>query len=245
MSPIRAVLLDLGGPILNEDAEYARWEAFLVDLLREAGIPVEPERFRQAVAEAIRACEAHAHRAALWRFTKPNVSLFSQLAEAFRAYAQPLVQQLQGVVVREEAQRVIPQLSRAYTLALAGNQPAAVLSLLEKADLLKHFRWRYVSEQMGVVKPAPLFFRMILEGLGVQPQEAVMVGDRLDHDVFPARLLGLTTVRVLVGPYAGQEPPSPLHVPHATVRSLAELPMCLERLEREGGDPTGRTSARA
>jgi len=49
------------------------------------------------------------------------------------------------------------------------------------------------------------------------------VGDRLDCDVLPAKLIGMKTVRVLLGPYAEQVPISPLHTPDRTIRDLTEL----------------------
>ena len=233
MSPIRAVLLDLGGPVLNEDAEYASWDDSLVQALRTDGVPVGSGEFRRVVHQAVRSCDSNPWLSALWHFTQPDLVRFARLRQAFRVHAQAFLEDPEGVFVRDEAKRTIPELALAYKLALAGNQPATVLRLLEDAELLRHFHWPYVSEQMGVAKPVPLFFRMILDGLGVEAQEAVMVGDRLDHDVFPARLVGMRTVRVLVGPYAKQEPPSPLHVPHATVQSLAELPVRLKTLEQD------------
>ena len=84
---------------------------------------------------------------------------------------------------------------------------------------------------MGIAKPSPLFFRMILEGIGVGPEEAVMVGDRLDHDIFPAKLLGMRTVRVLLGPYRHQEPPTFLYVPHVSIPDLSQLVGALKKME--------------
>ena len=95
---------------------------------------------------------------------------------------------------------------------------------------MERFAFQLVSEEMGVSKPNPLFFQIILDFLGVEPKEAVMVGDRLDLDIFPAKFLGLRTVRVLVGPYTAQEPPAPDYEPDLTITSLAELPEALAKL---------------
>ncbi|MBC7093582.1 HAD family hydrolase, partial [Candidatus Bipolaricaulota bacterium] len=214
---------------LNEDAEYASWEAFLVGALRAEGLAVAAEEFAQAVEAAITRCDPNAHLAALWRFVRPDVDRFYRLRTAFRDHQRALLSNPRVVRVRPEATRVIPELADRFVLALAANQPAVVLDLLRAEGLLGYFRWPYVSEGMGVAKPALLFFRMILDGLSVAPEEAVMVGDRLDHDVLPAKLLGMRTVRVLVGPYADQIPISPLHCPDRTVTDLAALPAVLNQ----------------
>lgn len=231
---VRAVLVDLGGPVLNEDAEYAAWARFLQEALAAEGIAVAGEEFAREVERGIGRCDPNPYLSAVWAFLRPDVERFRRIRNAFREHAQALAADLPGVEVRPEAQEVIPLLADQYLLAIAANQPITVCSLLERVGLLHHFRWRYVSEEMGIAKPSPLFFRMILDGLGVEAAEAVMVGDRLDFDVYPARLLGMKTVRVLVGPYAGQEPPTPWHVPERTVASLAEVPSAVAEIEGGG-----------
>ena len=54
-------------------------------------------------------------------------------------------------------------------------------------------------------------------------EDAVMVGDRSDNDIAPARRLGMQTIRILRGPSAFSEPPSAEDRPEFTIRTLAEL----------------------
>ncbi|MCX7844509.1 MAG: HAD family hydrolase [Candidatus Bipolaricaulota bacterium] len=225
---IRAILLDLGGPVFNEDAEYRAWTELVLEELARAGRTVPPGEFAAALQEELARGEPNPWLSAGWRFVRPDLAKFKGLLAAFRARNAAFQQELPGVFVRPEAKEAIPKLAERYVLALAANQPPKALELLEDAGLLRHFWWREVSDTMGVAKPRPLFFRIILDALGLRPEEAVMVGDRLDHDIFPARLLGMSTLRVLVGPYAQQRPLSPLHVPQREVSSLAEVFSALE-----------------
>jgi HAD superfamily hydrolase (TIGR01549 family) len=50
------------------------------------------------------------------------------------------------------------------------------------------------SRAHGYVKPHPTIFRAALEQLGVEPANAVMVGDSLEEDVEGARALGLRAI---------------------------------------------------
>lgn len=227
---VRAVLLDLGGPVLDESAEYASWEAFLVEALAAEGYAVTAVGLRSVVQGEIACCNSNAHLAAVWRFVRPDVERFRRLRDAFREHGRAFLANPRGVFVRPEAREIVPALAARYSLGIAANQPTTVLALLERVGLLACFRWQHVSEGMGVSKPSLLFFQMILGGLGVRAEEAVMVGDRLDFDVYPAKLLGMKTVRVLVGPYAGQQPPTPWHVPDHTVANLSEVPAALTKL---------------
>ncbi len=47
------------------------------------------------------------------------------------------------------------------------------------------------------------FYKSILKKLGAGPGECAVVGDREDADILPARAVGMSTIRVLTGKYAG------------------------------------------
>ena len=53
------------------------------------------------------------------------------------------------------------------------------------------------SEEVGFAKPQPEIFLYALEQLGVEPLDAMFVGDRLETDVQGAANLGMTTVQAL------------------------------------------------
>lgn len=53
------------------------------------------------------------------------------------------------------------------------------------------------SEEVGFAKPQPEIFLHALDRLGVDPLDAMYVGDRLDTDVQGAAAVGMTTVQAL------------------------------------------------
>jgi putative hydrolase of the HAD superfamily len=65
---------------------------------------------------------------------------------------------------------------------------------IQGAGLEAYFDAICVSGDVGEGKPDAKPFRVILERLGVQPDEALMVGDRLDTDVAGARSAGIRAV---------------------------------------------------
>ncbi|MBI5228560.1 HAD family hydrolase [Candidatus Micrarchaeota archaeon] len=70
----------------------------------------------------------------------------------------------------------------------------------KRFGLEKYFDCIVLSDETGARKPSPLIFRKALDELNVKPSEAVMVGNRLDNDVVPAKKLGMQTVLVAGGP---------------------------------------------
>ncbi len=70
----------------------------------------------------------------------------------------------------------------------------AILEVVEAADCVT------LSCRTGHRKPEPFNFRTVLSGLGVEPGEAVMVGDTYEHDIHPALEMGMRAVWVLCRP---------------------------------------------
>jgi 4-nitrophenyl phosphatase len=58
-----------------------------------------------------------------------------------------------------------------------------------------------------VVKPEPLMLQMALAQMGVDPQDAVMIGDRLDTDIIAGERAGMLTLLVLTGVSTREEIP--------------------------------------
>jgi putative hydrolase of the HAD superfamily len=83
------------------------------------------------------------------------------------------------------------------------------------------------SSAHGYMKPHPSIFESALELVGIAARDAVMVGDSLSHDIEGARRAGMRGVLV----HRADTPPPVTDV--SVVRSLVELPACLENAWRE------------
>jgi|Deesub1362B_J571_1020462.scaffolds.fasta_scaffold00076_8 FMN phosphatase YigB (HAD superfamily) len=228
---LKAILLDVGGPIMNEDPEYRAWERFLASCLTDTGIDITEEEVRRTVLDYTRRMDSNPWLAVLWHYLKPDVARFREADRRFSEFKREWLARRE-FRVREGVRETIAVLKkRGYILAIAANQEARTGEFLRREGITAGFAWDLVSEEMGVMKPLPLFFRMILDGIGVSPSEAVMVGDRLDHDVLPAHVLGMRAIRVLVGPYREQIPSIPAHCPDYTIPDLRVLPAALEAVD--------------
>lgn len=114
------------------------------------------------------------------------------LEEEFRAELSSrydeLVPVLPGVTqVLETTHRLIP-------MGLLANQPAECAQSLKRRGLWSFFKVHGISDIVGMSKPDVAFFRWALEQAGVRAEQCVMVGDRMDNDVTPAKALGMKTV---------------------------------------------------
>ena len=69
---------------------------------------------------------------------------------------------------------------------------------LIRLGIALYFDGVFVSEDIGRTKDE-LFFKEVLKRLGSKPSDCMMVGDREDADIAPAKAVGILTVRVLQG----------------------------------------------
>jgi HAD superfamily hydrolase (TIGR01549 family) len=237
---IQAVLLDVAGVLVDEIETYKWLQGQLLELLQQEGFNVSSEELEELLRQAWRRCLAYYSAAVLWHYVKPDVERFQRLRQAQRPlhefYKAGKPQLMPG------AKEIVASLNCKYRLALAGNQPVQIKEFLQSQGILQYFEYGFVSEELRVYKPDPLFFQIILDRLGVSPEEAVMVGDRLDNDIFPAKMLGLKTVRLLVWPFSLQEARIPAEMPDLTIRKFSELPKAIEELSRTQGEGDERRS---
>lgn len=77
-------------------------------------------------------------------------------------------------------------------------------------------------------KPSPDFFALALASLGVQPGQAVMIGDDVVTDVGGAISCGLSGILVRTGKYGEDALRSARVAPTAILSSIADLPEYLE-----------------
>lgn len=225
---INAVLLDVGNVLVDETELYKMYQNQLLELLQDDGIVVSRDQMKECLQQFWQRGLSNYRAAILWQFVKPDIEKFRRLRKDLK----PLLAFYEAWKPKliPGAKEAVASLSQKYRLALAGNQPTQIKRFLQSQDILQYFEYDLVSEEMGVTKPDPLFFQIILDHLGVSPPEAVMVGDRVDNDIAPAKRLRLKTIRFLFWPFSLQNVHTALEMPDWTIHELSELPKILAEL---------------
>ena len=104
-----------------------------------------------------------------------------------------------------------------------GNCTIRTLKALEKYGLLKYIDLVISSAEENVSKPDRRIFEIALNRGGCLPDRAVMVGDRIDNDVIPAKKLGMHTVWIKQGYGKYWNITNDIETPDCSVDSLTEL----------------------
>ena len=217
---IRVVLLDIGG-VMYDDSVYARsWAR----ALRESGAEFTDEEFDSEYAAA-RAAQAGSFRRRLTaRFLGPGADIGPVERIASTNWAYPPESLYPDVLP------CLRTLAGRYRLGILANQPALVRSALERDGIDRFMEVWGISDDVGLAKPDPRFFAHVLHLAGEAPPHAVMVGDRLDYDVRPARRTGMRTVWVLRGEAPDEPTPEQVAEADVAIHGLDELADALERL---------------
>lgn len=99
----------------------------------------------------------------------------------------------------EAVSEVLSALHGKYKLGIIANQSLGTQERIDNWGIGKYFDVVMASAEAGCAKPDPKIFTTALEKAGCEPSEAVMIGDRLDNDIIPAKRLGMKTVWVRQG----------------------------------------------
>jgi putative hydrolase of the HAD superfamily len=196
---VEAVIWDFGGVLTTSPFEaFARFES-------ERGLP----------ADIIRRTNANNHWENAWaKFERAEVDLeaFDQLfatestALGAEVRGKDVLPLLMGDLRPEmvEALRVVK--SRFKTGCITNNLPANAIGSasgrsLYIAEVMALFDHVIESAKIGLRKPDPRIYRMMVDALGVDPRHCVYLDD-LGVNLKPARDMGMTTIKVANAPQA-------------------------------------------
>lgn len=201
LSRYRGVIFDIGGAV---DLEFA-WEMALDGAIAAAcgleGIRVDPGMVEEASEQAVAAFAPDVAHHMIETLCGGEPATVTRAARRVEA----MTGQLDAFQIRPEIEDLLKRL-KARGLVLGAVEP----------------RWERL-ERAGI---ANLFTR----DHDVPPAECILVGDRIDADIAPAKAAGMATVQFRSGRWRRQRPRSEAETPDAVVTDVAELEAALARL---------------
>jgi len=238
MGKVRGVIFDLGNTLiyLNGDLKQiaSREAAELGGFLRKAGFDIDRTALSEAILqrrslflqkaekEWIEYPMTEALREVLAEFGYKGVNpeLIREAVDAFFSYEEELWR------AYPDTYATLQHLSeQRYLLGLVSNasDDGLIQRLVDRSGLRRWLRPVLSSAGVGIRKPDPRILQIVLNQWGLSPQQAVMVGDRLEFDILGARLARMHSVLVSRGEDP-QETGRGQITPDATIEQLSELP---------------------
>ncbi len=116
---------------------------------------------------------------------------------------------------------------KGYKLGIIANQKLGTAGRLEAWGLCQYLDVIAASAEIGYAKPDKEIFEKAFELAECTAEESVMVGDRLDNDIIPAKAIGMKTVWVKNGLAKYQSAELGEGVADYQIGSLSELLLIL------------------
>jgi putative hydrolase of the HAD superfamily len=246
MSRFDALIFDLGSTLIYFDGDWpevsAQADLIMLRHLQDAGLVLDEQAFlknyrrqmdayyQERESEFIEYTMLYVLREILanWGYQHLPESLLRQALEATFAVSQ--------AHWRPEAD-ALPTLQtlrrQGYHLGLISNaaDDQDVQKLVDKAQIRPFFDRILTSAAVGIRKPNPRIFQIMLDTWGLPAQRVAMVGDTLGADILGARNAGIFSIWIT---RRADSPANRAHaetiIPDAKVSILSELPLLLETL---------------
>lgn len=99
----------------------------------------------------------------------------------------------------DDAEECLKILNQKFKIGIIANQSLGTEGRLKKFGILKYIDLVISSAEEGVAKPDKRIFEIALERSNCKPENAVMIGDRIDNDIIPAKSIGMRTIWIKQG----------------------------------------------
>jgi HAD superfamily hydrolase (TIGR01549 family) len=190
---LEILFFDVGNVFVSDDPSGCYGYRSLYERLAGEGVKIAVQEFFARRTEHVR------NGGSLWTFVAAHVPRheFTEFQKRVRAEMYSRWPEMSPEVpgMKEAAE----QLSRHYRLGIIANQPREVVQLLEERGLHSLFEVVAVSDELQLEKPDPRIFEWALAQAQVRPESAMMIGDRIDNDIKPAKALGMRTLWIRLG----------------------------------------------
>src|SRR5438128_8777504 len=129
--------------------------------------------------------------------------------------------------VRPETVEVLDWARSRYRTAMISNfaYAPALYDALDRFGIRSAFETVIVSVEVGWCKPHPIIFDQTFQRMGIQPSEALFVGDQMYIDVYGALSWGMEVVWIRTERQDWSPPEVAIHTckPTYTVKSISEI----------------------
>ncbi|ADL50651.1 HAD family hydrolase [Clostridium cellulovorans] len=206
MDNVKWLFWDIGGTLVNEEKCYIKRITDTVSRQREKQKKYSYDDIYQAMVQAS------------VEYKQPYATALKSLGiEEFEPYPRELE------ALYDNSIGVLERLHKIYKMGIIANQSLGTSKRLTEYGLIKYFDIILASAEEGLEKPDISFYERALQKSKCNAINAVMIGDRLDNDIYPAKRIGMKTIWIKQGFGGMQIPKSKEYEPDYTIENLDEL----------------------
>ncbi len=248
--PVEWIFFDIGDTLVNEDKLRFNLYRILEKTLKENKLGLS---FTDLMASREDLILGHADESPHYTLAKMYLpeGLYHQWHHDIKNYIHRYLKR--DLILIPGIDRMLKKLNRSYSLGIIADQPHEILDFLKKQNILQYFKVHAISGLIGVNKPLKTIFEWAINHAGCSFENALMIGDRIDRDIFPAKELDMATIQVRWNTYRKGfeasnkkqemylnsldrlknwqiEPSTQRETPDAVVERVSQLPEAIELL---------------
>jgi putative hydrolase of the HAD superfamily len=219
------IFFDLGQTLVNEWNFIEYFDSIFLDTLNDFGSKIDMRNYR-AVRDNVIISRKIGQEEYIQELIIEVCKLISQ-----PGYDRIIAKKLEPEIRKarrlfrlfDDTIHTISILSRKYDLGIIANQSEDILDLLKHSNMNRFFKVNVISSEVKMKKPDLKIFLLALDRAACKPADCVMVGDRLDTDIYPANKLGMKTIRTTNSLFRLQTPLNDLEQPTYSVVNLSSI----------------------
>jgi len=220
------VLLDAGGVILDETLYEEDSCRIITKILSKQFNWYSEELYWADLNESINVYSPHNRQYIFWKYSNYDKDTFMKYWHEFTSEWNSIKHELKMMVGIKDQ---IIELKNKYKIVLAGQYGFEIIDFLGKQGILNQFENNLSQDNFEITKPDPRYLVQICESAHVLCNECIMVGDRIDKDIIPAKQNNIGTVFVKTGVYKNQRPRTMDEIPDINLESIDNLANEIEK----------------
>ncbi|MDR1636236.1 MAG: HAD family hydrolase [Treponema sp.] len=216
---IQNIFLDAGGVILNEEKFENNSAEIIVQIIKQYNSNYSIENYWKDIEEAVYRFIPKVYDYVLYK----NIIDVEKFKISKMEYKNKIGKVNDNFELTDRIEDFLVKYSKYYKIGILGQYGKDFKEFLSNKKLLKYFTYTEIQDDYKITKPDPRYYEEILKKCNCKAAESIMVGDRIDKDIIPAKMVGMKTIRIRTGIHKDQEPRTPEEMAEITVNKLEEI----------------------
>ena len=216
---IKNIFLDAGGVILDEMVFEENSSKIITKIIKKYNPEYTFENYWKDVDEAVYRYVPKVYDYILYK----NITDIKDYRKSKEQYKNEINFLNKEFVLVDGLEKFLTIFSKDYCIGILGQYGKDFWHFLDNTGILKYFTFSEIQDDYKITKPNPKYFEAILEKCECKAEESIMIGDRIDKDIIPVKMIGMKTIRIKVGIHKDQEPRTPEEIPNLTVEKIKEI----------------------
>ena len=217
---IKNIFLDAGGVILNERIFDENSAIIITDIIKKYNKDYSIKNYWNDVDEAVYRFIPKVYDYVLFK----NIKKINEFEHEKKQYKIEIKIKNKFELMNGIKEFLI-EYSKQYKIGILGQYGKDFKYYLKNENIIQYFTYTEIQDNYYVTKPDTRYFINILEKCNCEAEESIMIGDRIDKDIIPAKMVGMKTIRIKTGIHKKQEARIPEEIPDLTIDNINEINM--------------------